>query len=95
MQQQARIDGETTHLDVHFSEENVHVCVTAGDKNGVKQHYFGSTGFITANISTPPFSFEFDYHPEDGSSSKVNVVGYSGQTVKIVSGYGEGIEINF
>ena len=79
----ARIDGHKIHLDVHVSERSTHVVVTTGGKEAIEVAYPG--GIMTDTV-TPVCKFEFDYHPEDGSSSNVKVIEYSGQTISITRG---------
>ena len=83
-----RIDGKTVRLNVNILGENVHVVLDSLESiNDCKYwHKEIGTQTITAHTVTPTCKFEFDYHPEDGSSSNVKMVEYSGQTVNIIAG---------
>ena len=77
--------------------QDFHVITdTRGGKNN--QRYCDPTGkhSVTTSIETPPCKFEFDYDSASGSSSNIQVTEYSGQTVKITSGFtSEGETISF
>lgn len=79
----ARINGHEVHLDVHVSERTPHVVVTTGGKEAIEVAYPG--GIVTDTV-TPVCKFEFDYNPENGSSSNVKLMEYSGQTISITRG---------
>ena len=80
-----RIDCGRSQFEVSFKNEGlVHVEVSSKAGTG-KASYLNDVGSaINTEITTPGSKFEFDYHPEDGSSSNVKVLEYSGQTVSIV-----------
>lgn len=80
--QQGAISTGKIHFAVNISGENIHVITNTGREVPQVLNYVGN-GIIVAKVTTPVCKFEFDYHPEDGSSSNVKVMEYSGQRVAI------------
>ena len=79
-----RIGTQTPNFDVYISEKGIHVAVSSGAEEPINAPYSdGGHGVIIAKITTLICKFEFDYHPEDGHSSNIQLTEYSGQTVSI------------
>ncbi|MGX8716925.1 MAG: hypothetical protein ACSW8C_02960 [bacterium] len=80
-----KIDCARPQLEVLFEDKGlVHVKVSSENGKG-NQLYWDDTArnTIYPEITTPICKFEFDYHPEDGSSSNIQLTEYLGQTVTI------------
>lgn len=83
--QYGRIDCHSPRFEVSFQDNgSAHVKVYSENGKG-NQLYWDDTGrnTIYPEITTPICKFEFDYHPEDGHSSNIQLTEYSGQTVSI------------